>query len=92
MVKVGTALQTGHIVDEITSTYIRADKGGIKDYLYFAAGGILDKEPLKTDITLKDSVENATAIKEDNDPDSPANRFLKTSATIPGMGNDMIIR
>lgn len=47
MVKPGTILNTGHVIEEITQTYIVADKSGIKDYLYFSAGGILDKEPAK---------------------------------------------
>ena len=45
MVKPGTILNTGHVIEEITQTYIVAAKGGKKDYLYFSAGGILDKEP-----------------------------------------------
>lgn len=47
MVKPGTILNTGHVIEEITQTYITADRSGIKDYLYFSAGGILDKEPTK---------------------------------------------
>jgi len=45
MVKPGTILNTGHVIEDITQTYISADKSGVKDYLYFSAGGILDKEP-----------------------------------------------
>lgn len=48
MVKPGTILNTGHVIEEITQTYIVATKGGKKDYLYFSAGGILDKEPAET--------------------------------------------
>ena len=47
MVKPGTILNTGHVIEEITQTYITADRSGVKDYLYFSAGGILDKEPSK---------------------------------------------
>ena len=47
MVKPGTILNTGHVIEEITQTYITADRNGVKDYLYFSAGGILDKEPTK---------------------------------------------
>lgn len=47
MVKPGTILNTGHVIEDITQTYITADRNGIKDYLYFSAGGILDKEPTK---------------------------------------------
>ncbi len=43
-VKKGTALQTGHIISEITSTYVAADKNYKKDYIYFSAGGILPEE------------------------------------------------
>ena len=45
LVQKGTVLQTGHTVDEITQTYITATKNGKKEYLYFAAGGILEREP-----------------------------------------------
>ncbi len=43
-VKKGTALQSGHIVDEITTTYVAASKGNNKSYLYFSAGGIVPME------------------------------------------------
>ncbi len=43
-VKKGTTLQTGHVIEEITSTYVMAEKAGEKKYLYFAAGGVLPKE------------------------------------------------
>lgn len=43
-VKKGTALQSGHVVSEITSTYVAADKNFKKDYIYFSAGGILPEE------------------------------------------------
>ena len=43
-VKRGTALQSGHIIKEITSTYVLAEKLGQNDYLYFAAGGVLPSE------------------------------------------------
>ena len=44
MVRNGTVLQTGHRIDEITQTYVRAEINGMKDYLYFAAGGIFGKK------------------------------------------------
>ena len=43
-VKKGTTLQTGHVISEITSTYVAADKNYKKDYIYFSAGGILPEE------------------------------------------------
>lgn len=43
-VRKGTALQSGHVVSEITSTYVAADKNFKRDYIYFTAGGILPQE------------------------------------------------
>jgi len=43
-VKKGTALQSGHVVSDITSTYVAADKNFKRDYIYFSAGGILPQE------------------------------------------------
>jgi len=43
-VKKGTTLQSGHVVSEITSTYVAAEKNFNKDYIYFSAGGILPEE------------------------------------------------
>ena len=87
LVQEGTTLQTGHVVDEITTTYIRADKAGKKDYLYFSAGGILEKEP-----------EKAAAVKYNMDsgekkPSGQRNTTtLPVSRGIPGIGQDMTIR
>ena len=86
LVQEGTTLQTGQIVDEITTTYVRADKAGKKDYLYFSAGGILEKEP-----------EKAAAVKYNmgaaGEKKSPQNTgTLPVSRGIPGIGQDMTIR
>lgn len=43
-VKKGTSLQSGHVISEITTTYVLAEKDNEKQYLYFAAGGILPTE------------------------------------------------
>lgn len=34
MAKTGTVLQTGHMVEEITPTYVQFDRNGLKDFLY----------------------------------------------------------
>lgn len=83
MARVGTALQTGHVIDEITPTYIRADKDGNKDYLYFSAGGILDKEPISNE-ELK--------VKVSEQPVAPPTRNVMTSQGIPGLASEMTIR
>lgn len=83
MVKKGTVLQSGHMVDEITQTYIRADMGGSKDYLYFSAGGILDKEPSKSD--LKSKKKPTAAVKK------PDNSTM-ISQGVPSLGSGMFVR
>ncbi len=85
-VKNGTSLQSGHIVDEITSTYVRADKNGVKDYLYFAAGGILPLEPEKSNLSIKD--DTVPLIQEE----PQAGVSFITSDGVPGMGRDMMAR
>ena len=50
-VKRGTALQSGHIIEKITTTYVMANKAGDRQYLYFSAGGILPTEVSGLDIT-----------------------------------------
>ena len=49
-VKKGTALQSGHIIGDITTTYVVASKGAEKEYLYFAAGGILPTETKRFEV------------------------------------------
>ena len=83
-VKKGTSLQSGHVIDEITSTYVRAEKEGLKDYLYFAAGGILPLEQPRSNI--KPALPEATATKEQSRP------AFATSIGVPGLGTSMIAR
>ena len=85
-VKKGTALQSGHIIDDITSTYVRAEKNGIKDYLYFAAGGILPLEQPKTTITP--DLPSAEPVKNT----APAKQGFVASNGIPGLGQSMMAR
>lgn len=82
-VKVGTALQSGHVIDEISSTYVRADKEGAKDYLYFSAGGILDQEPV-TNEELK--------VKVSDPEQPPAPSGIVSNQGIPGIAREMTVR
>lgn len=86
-VKKGTALQSGHIIDDITSTYVRADKSGSKDFLYFSSGGILLQEPIKSEImpNLKDSM-------LDSGMNEMEPRTFISSDGVPGLGKDMMVR
>ena len=87
MVRNGTVLQTGHRIDEITQTYVRAEINGMKDYLYFAAGGILEKEPVKSDIQGK---KPKTTAKPN------ANAELRNTTMVnkgvPSLGSGMFVR
>ena len=84
-VKKGTALQSGHIIDEITSTYVRAEKDGIKDYLYFAAGGILPLEQPKSSVSPDLPTADAAAQTAEK-------HTFATSVGVPGLGKSMIAR
>ena len=88
MVRKGTVLQTGHEIDEITQTYIRAEINGIKDYLYFAAGGILEKEPEKSDIQSK----NTDADGKKKDPAENLRNTTMVNQGVPSLGSGMFVR
>ena len=83
-VKKGTSLQSGHIIDEITSTYVRAEKDGINDYLYFAAGGILPLEQPQSNIK--------PALPEKVVPQQEKAPSFATSIGVPGLGKSMMAR
>ncbi|MDR1693597.1 MAG: hypothetical protein LBR70_00165 [Lactobacillaceae bacterium] len=68
-VRKGTKLKSGHIIEEITPTFIRADKKGEKDFIYFSAGGVLDTEP-DADVKIK----NVPMGRNDGDAASSATR------------------
>lgn len=88
MVQKGTVLQSGHVVDEISQTYIRADKNGTKDYLYFAAGGILDREPVKAVGTGSKPAVTPLPSADDLEP-LPG---LNASQGLPSLREGMFIR
>jgi hypothetical protein len=53
-VKKGTILQSGHVVGDITLTYVTADRDGERQYLYFAAGGTLPVETSSLSVVSQD--------------------------------------
>ena len=61
-VKKGTALQSGHIIGDITTTYVTAEKDGAPTYLYFAAGGIVPVET--TGFELESQTQDTVSKKE----------------------------
>lgn len=88
MAKVGTTLRNGYTIDEITQTFLGAVKDNDKDYLYFSAGGVLDREPLPPAVTIKE-----TSDSKNSGSGSSARRggAAKTSG-IPSLGRGMIIK
>lgn len=93
MVKVGTTLRNGYTIDEITQTFLSGVKDNEKDYLYFSAGGILDREPIKSDITLKDTGSDAANGGNDNSRGGGRRRgSIATTSGIPSLGRGMIIK
>ena len=93
LVRKGTTLQTGHVVDEITETYIRGDMNGVKDYLYFTAGGILDSEPVSNAVITKAKM---AATKGANGAAGGAtgggSESLVGTAGIPSLGEGLFVR
>ena len=89
LVQKGTVLQTGHKVDEITQTYITAVKDGKKEYLYFAAGGILDREPKAVSATLAAGV---TPLPKNKSKDLEPLPALSTSQGLPSLRSGMFVR
>ncbi len=87
MVRKGTVLQSGHKIDEITQTYIRAEINGAKDYLYFAAGGILEKEPAKSDIQGKKKVTTPRT-----NPNANLRNTTMVNKGVPSLGGSMFVR
>lgn len=88
LVKKGSILQTGHIVENITHNYITLDKKGVKDYLQFTAGGVVDQEPTPSEI-----LPVAAKIKEDSRQNNrPAPIHLMTDEGIPSLGNGMFVK
>lgn len=88
MVKVGTTLRNGYTVDEITKTFLSAVKDDDKDYLYFSAGGILDREPVKP-LELSEDVAATTFAKPSN---NKKNSGPVSTQGVPSLGRGMIVK
>ena len=84
-------MQSGHTVDEITSTYVRAERNGLRDYLYFAAGGILPLEQPASTILPKDMAGSEDLADTTNASEEGKTNFV-ASPGVPGLGKSMIVR
>ena len=94
LVRKGTTLQTGHVIDEITETYIRGDIDGVKDYLYFTAGGILDSEPVSNAVITKAKMAATQGANGGvgGGAAGGANESLVGTAGIPSLGEGLFVR
>lgn len=91
LVKKGSVLQSGHKIEKITHNYITLDRKGIKDYLQFTAGGVLDKEPESSDLmskagNLKDAISGGGATT------APSRPPLLKENSIPSLSNGMFVK
>lgn len=91
LAKVGTTLRNGFTIDEITQTYLSAVKDNARDMLYFSAGGILDQEPIPSDITIKEPYDPKNPNKGGNNEGSRG-RQINATQGIPSLGQGMFIR
>jgi len=85
LAKIGTTLRNGYTIDDIAKTYLSAVKDNEKDYLYFSAGGILDREPINSDINIK-------APEHPEEQSATNNRSTNTTRGIPSLGQGMFVR
>jgi UDP:flavonoid glycosyltransferase YjiC (YdhE family) len=91
MAKVGTTLRNGYTIDEITQTFLSAVKDSDKDYLYFSAGGILDREPTKPEVNIKRSESSAAEESSSGNFRARSGRLMSTQG-IPSLSRGMVVK
>lgn len=92
LAKVGTTLRNGYTIDEITQTYLSAVKDDKKDILYFSAGGILEQEPLPSNITIKATSGEGDANADGSGANAQRGRRINATQGIPSLGKGMFIK
>jgi type IV pilus biogenesis protein PilP len=91
-VRIGTVLQTGHTVEEITKTFVRADKGGVRDYIFFSAGGAIEKEPAASQGRAQATLENLIRSRRGGDSAPQVGSGPAVSEGIPSSARGMFVR
>lgn len=84
MAKTGTVLATGHMVEEITPTYVQFDRNGLKDFLYTATTA-LSTEPGKV------MEGNTSNVDEENFLARPRVDLIGDDE-IPSVGDSMFVK
>ncbi len=92
LAKVGTTLRNGYTIEEINQTYLSAVKDNERDVLYFSAGGVLDQEPVPSNINIKDNAGGAAVNNNNADSKNARGRQINTTQGIPSLGKGMFIR
>jgi len=92
--KTGTVLQTGHMVEEITPSYVQFDRNGLKDFLYTSMTS-LNVEPNKM-------TDEETVVVTPSEKKNPALPNVTPSATqksnligddeFPSLGSSMFVK
>ncbi|HCU59303.1 MAG TPA: hypothetical protein DIC64_04910 [Alphaproteobacteria bacterium] len=81
--KTGTVLQTGHMVEEITPTYVQFDRNGLKDFLY-------------TSTTALSTEPNNVLGQEDSPSEDGASARPKlnliSDEDLPSLGDSMFVK
>ena len=94
MAKVGTTLLNGFTIDEVAQTYVSAvNKDNERDFLYFSAGGVLEQEPIPSNITIKAvKTEDKGGGSNNSSSSRGRGRRINTTQGIPSLGQGMFIR
>ena len=88
-VKQGSLLQTGHRVEQITHNYIVLDKKGIKDYIQFSTGGVVEQE--LDDYTDKAASGSKIPAKKAGATERPKPPLVSDDS-IPSLGSGMFVK
>ena len=96
-VKKGSVLKSGHKIEKITHNYITLDKNGIKDYLQFTAGGVVDKEPQPTTVlseagAAREAAKTGAPVVNNGQKPASSTPPLLMDNSIPSLGNGMFVK
>lgn len=89
-VKSGTLLKSGHVVTEIGKNYVKLGYGKTFETLYFAAGGILEREP--EDVKAKSNIAGKEPAKTSRTAQSKPTRNYTVTKGVPGMNKGMLVK
>ncbi len=80
--KVGTVLQTGHMVEEIKPNYVQFDRNGLKDFLYISSS-TMETEP---------GDNNGASLNGQTTQATPPSVNLVSEGTLPSISDGMFVK